>query len=513
MADVRSHPAGTVTPLPAESRRDWIAVGAALDSEKAVEYTGDDNRTYGAFTWFWVRALQSCRPTDTWQMVHEKTRALMRSAEVVQTPSLEGDIRTKIFGGKLEEIPRNFTVTGLLSSGEVILNAGIFSGISANSEFRLADADGKPSGAVLVVREVDLYTCTTTVSGGVPKAGDTAVLTRWRPNFAPIKIAVQTAMASDAPLASTLKDFFKGDRIPFYELTDSPGESRMVLWVVRPRTNDRGEVLMQKGSGLPESSATADPQVWVMEPSQVSFYNRRENLKAPLNEEGLEVLCSNLERLARLYDLQNMRCPEGSDGGLSLEYKLFVPATETEWSGIPKGERLKLGVSYPHRKWKLNRIVPASGVDVVLQPEERVLAVRASNRSRQTYHIYAVNATPDAMILPFLPRDTYQVSTEVLPGKDSDFEGALILESEQEYVRVLATIKPVNIHILAQSALETNVSETKLATRSGIGNFSSIGTMLFEQLYSVRRDNATPDLNVDDLFSRGNFFLGGQTGQ
>ena len=495
--DNRLYPKNTMSPLPEDAKRVWIAVGAALDSEKAIEHRGDDGLVYGAFTWFWAKALQAGRSTDTWQTVYERTMALMRSAAISQTPMLEGNTWMKVTGGISEEEPGYFSVMEVISSGKVKLNAGILSGISVGSEFQPPNAKENEVNTVLTVQNVEANSCTANVRGDPVTIGDIVTLTKWRPVFERIKIAIQSDFASDEALASTLAGLFENDNLAAYELVDSPAVSRLVLWICRPRVDEKGEVVLRKDSGLPESDEGAIAQVWIMDPSQASLYGGQENLKILLNEEGIAILSRNLVRIAKLYALRNMQFPGDGFENLSVKYKLFVTATDTEWDDIQEGERVELPL--PQKKWKLNRIVTADGTDVWRSPEEQILALLVQNNSRQSYYIYSINATPEANISAFLPPDKRIFNTEVPPGETRDFSdiSVLFLEDNQEYVRVIAAISPINIHVLSQSAFETTArSENNI-----------IEEMLHETIYRTRGNAGSFTISPYDLISKATLFL------
>jgi hypothetical protein len=502
-ADARPNPASGVKPLDANALRSWVAAGAAGVNEKAFEYLGDDKKTkYGAFTWFWVKALESSTGDDTWQMIHDRARALMRGAGLTQNPFLEGENRRQIFGGLVDKIPKKFTVTSV--SPSVRIDVGTFAGVSENSEFQV-EKYGALTDARLTVKKADPYTCEADVLSGSVELGDTVILTKWQPSFTSLKVAIGADYPSDEPLVGKLRDLIAGsDRLAVYELTDSTAESDMLLQVTRPITDADGKIVMEENSGLPKKkTATPEtaPEVWVMAPSQANFYNGRENLKAALDEKGLELLEENLEKLARLHGMYNMRFSKGDDEGLDIQYRLFVPTTEEEWNALSDDARIELGQAPEGKplKWKQSRVVSANDDGIDRLPEEGLLQVRVDNQSDRPYHIYGVNATRDAQITVFLP-SIQETLTQVLPGKKRDFKEILFLNDADEYVRVVATLNPINnIHILDQEAVRV---------RTNKGDLSLVENLLLEQVYrSTRGDPGYAGIAPADLSSTGTSFV------
>jgi hypothetical protein len=514
--DIRPHPA---IGAPVPDNVAWISVAACGVTELAREYRGDDGLIYGAFTWFWVRALQSSASGDTWQMVMDRTIALMRNAGIPQNPVLPDDIQREIFGGSVSEKPKKFTV--IRSYPEVLVNVGTIAGVSENSEFQL-EKEGKLTDVRLIVRKADAFACVASVEGGAAEVGDVAVLTKWQPSFTPLRVAFRADFPSDDGLLKDLQNLFvvSADELAAYEFVDDTSQSNMVLWVTRPKRDAGGNVLLKDARqitdpagnivgeeryGLPESEETEPPRIWVMDPSLNYPYNMQELLKEiPYDETGLNVLAQNLEKLSRLHGLYNMRLPEGDSAELEIVYRLFVPvATAEEWDAVPADARVELtraprGTS---RRWRLNRTVFADALEFGRQPEEGLLSVRAINNSDNvSYHVYGVNATPDAKILPFL-HDPVR-GTEVKPGQTADFTNHLILTGDDEYVRVFATLKPINIQILSQE--EITAARSGLRTRS-LSN--PIEAMLSRQVFPTRGVSASSALDPAEVTSMGTRFL------
>ncbi|MDR2528484.1 MAG: hypothetical protein LBD04_05660 [Synergistaceae bacterium] len=427
----------------------------------------------------------------------------MRDAQIPNNPQLEGDARMRVFGGRVAKVPKEFTVMAIGPTARI--NVGTFAGISEKSEFTVK-SDDKLTNVRLIARNVEPYFCEATVEGGAARVGDTVVLTKWQPSFSALKVALKADLPSDESLLPQLRGLFvSGDEppLPAYELVDAQSESDMVLWITRP---SEGE--MDKTTGLPKSDETREPWVWVMSPDENALYNKQKDLKTPMSEKGLSVLKNNLERLGNLRGLYNIPLPEVGSDGPTIKYKLFAPVADGEWSTLSKDNRLrltgaKLGTPLD---WKLSRVVSADGGDIERQPEERLLSVRVENNTNRPYYIYAVNATPDAKIFPFLPLEEFTTPTLVKPGQSLDFEHHLFFEEEDEYARVFATLDPINIHILTQAAIEKYRGEKKGSLRD---NKNSVEDMLREQIYrgSARGSGGFSGVPPTTLTSTGVRFM------
>ncbi|MCL2011068.1 MAG: TIR domain-containing protein, partial [Synergistaceae bacterium] len=247
-----------------------------------------------------------------------------------------------------------------------------------------------------------------------------------------ISVSVQSGR-SDEFLLPKLTALFEDGALPDFNLVASSSDSRVHLQVIRP-------------------AAEAAPQVWVMDPRDASLFNRQESLKIPLDDDSIEngsldVLRGNLARLAALRALQDMPSAPFRQFDLLVEYRIFAEVSEEEWLTLPEWERKSIG----GQRWKLAVTVSADeDGDVKLAPGERLLEIRAANYSSRPFHIYAINATPDASILPFLPYSNLR-SSEVKPGETRTFsEEGLLLEEKWEYIRVVASENAFDIQGLYQ---------------------------------------------------------------
>ena len=292
----------------------------------------------------------------------------------------------------------------------------------------------------------------------------------WEPPSALISVAVTADHLSDEFLLPKLTALFEDGTLPAYNLVSSSLNSQVHLRVVR------------------SLGVETAPQVWVLDTGAGSLYNQQESLKIPVDDESiangsLEVLRINLMRLAELRALQDMPCVSFSRFNLQVEYKLFAKVSEEEWRTLSAWER----ASGDGVRWKLTRTISADeDGDIRLAPDERLLAIHVANDSSLPFHIYAINATPDASILPFL-LDSNLRTTKVNPGESRTFEDdMLIFEEKWEYIRIIASENVINIRGLQQGGFVTFSDWS--ATRGRI-----------PQVDVVLHENKLP--------SRGTFFL------
>lgn len=452
--DTRPHPEGFLSPLPLSAGRGWVGIGAASVHEKAVEYKSDGNTPHGAFTWFWARSLLQSNAEDSWLTVFNRTKALMRAEQIHQTPQVEGNAAKPLFGGGIAP-ELAFTVMSLYPDGDkAIINIGSLAGITMGSVFRAGPEDAPT--ALLTVYEVNPTDCEATLDSGQVALGDTLSLHTWSaPEFV-LKAYFRADLPDDAPLLSglttkLLKNF------PAVEQIDDPTKANMVVWILRPEKNADGSYVHTQGSFLPMANATAQPEVWVLDPSETSFYGAQDRLRASLTDEGITSLKANLSRLARMRAMLAMPGPVTGKSPVEFSYHIYAPCLEGTFKATPPAERMELSDG---SQWKRSRIVPVNGHELDLQGQEQLILVEAKNTTSATYYVYGINIMENAAISAFLPGSAHQFLTDVPPHQSRFFdESGLLLTDPKEHVRLMASKRQMDVSFLEQTELQRTRSK------------------------------------------------------
>jgi hypothetical protein len=444
--DARPHPLGRQTPLPASTARGWVGIGAASVSQKALEHRDETGKAYGAFTWFWAKSLLQGGPLDTWLTVFTRAEAFLKDAGYAQRPVIEGRAGTRVLAGESSGAAA-FNVTRVADEGNrVVINAGALNGIGPRSVFAAGNA--RNPSALLTVTESRPAECDAHLVSGSVKAGDAVTLKEWSaPDFV-LRFFINPVPGADAQYVGDIRKMLSG--FPVYAEVDHPEKADMLFWVLRPQKNKGGGYMPAPSSELPQTDSSAAPEVWVTSPGETMLEGGK-NLRASLTREGLDTLRVNLERFARKHALLNMPAPDAGNAPILFTYHIYAPCGEPEWPGLPENSRKDL---HEHGKWKLTRTVPAEGQDYALHDKEKLIFVEARNQTQQEYYVYGLNITGNASVTSFLPPSSFIMDTKVPPMQSVLFtESALLLEEFEEYVRLMASLTPVDVGRLEQAAM------------------------------------------------------------
>jgi hypothetical protein len=489
--DARPHPRGLL-PVPASGApRGWVGIGAAGVEEKAREYKAN-GKDYGAYTWFWAKALEQSRPTDTWMVVFNRTKAFLRDAQVPQTPQLEGNARRRLFADGEGGAENVFMVTSVYADGKkVLVNIGSLAGITPGSVLR-AGAEDKPD-ALLTVVTSNPTDCEAEVTQGTVATGDTVVLQTWAAEAFTLRAYLRTDRAEDAGLLDAVKKAYfppepangaarpvagTSAKLQALKLVDKPDEADMVLWVLRPGKDTLGNFVRAPGAFLPESDPKAAPELWVVDPGETGFFGGRESLRAPLTDKGLSALAENLGRMLRMRAVLDMPMPVAGEAPVNFTCRVYIPCPENEWDTIAPADRADFTAA-GYGKWKFGRTLPVDGQDMNLSEQERCLIVEAENTTSEPYYVYGINITENAAITSFLPDTSRMIVTDVPPkGKRIFRDTALILTDPVEYVRFMAVKRQFDISLLEQEELQVTRSK-------GTGN--PVENLLQGQLFPASR--------------------------
>ncbi|MDR3155224.1 MAG: caspase family protein [Deltaproteobacteria bacterium] len=470
--DGRVNPDAFLEPPPdAGSLGSLISISAAGMTEKAVEYSGAGNgKNYGAFTWAWAQALQAARPPDTWSHVLDRTRAYLnerkqgaRHPVFEETSPFPRPSPRQVFadgkGGS-----RAFTVLQTLGPSEsggkkrAIVNAGILAGVTPGTVFVKGDPKA-PAARLTVARSSELQSMCEVTEGEAAR-GDDVELFSWAPGGMSIKVRYRADLPGDEGLLPQARAIFEG--MTMVEEASDPAEADVAVWILRPPAQAAaapsdgsapadGASPPQPAPFLPPSDPAAPPEIWLVSAAEDSFLWGFERLRAPLEGDGPDRLRANFIQAAQAHNLMTLPSPPGRGPEVLVSYLIMFPADQAEWQAAPKEARFPQEDTMEGRYWTLSREVAADSPSVMPQDGENLVVVKAENRSRLEYCVYALNVNPAAQIVPFVPALDTRTSTEVPAGATRVFhESALLLEHPAEYVRVIVTQIPFAVTMMAQ---------------------------------------------------------------
>jgi hypothetical protein len=439
---------------------DWISIGTSDLFYDAPE-VAIGGVPHGYFTWYWAKSLGNLRPGDTWRDVFNRTQAYLYNdgRKKPKFPVIMGLYdRLVVEGDKANELS-SFAVLNTFKDGDidsVVINSGLFAGIEIGTEFYLGDPS-QEAYARMQVYYVEPTKCKAHVTQGKVELGDKLRLTSWLPPRFKVRVFYKAERKKDEELLGLAKDAFSS--LDFVEEVKEQMSADMVALIIRPPIAASDDVNLV----TVEANAQADPQLWLLDPLELSFFWDQELLRSPLDEESLASLVENFQKASKAKAMLDLATPPGELPLVLVTYKLFAPTTREEFDRLP--ESLRFEKENDKKTYKLISTADSSEIDVSLGKDATIVVLDVENQDSVSYFVYGINITNNGAITTFLPSKRHQTINQVAQGQKKYFEkDALIFTEPQEYVRLFILPKSdINIDDLNQTPLEDlSASSAKL---------------------------------------------------
>ena len=456
--DFRAHPLGGGVPIPFLTG--GVRVSACRDSEKANEYNANGD-IHGLFTWFWCRSLQEARPGDAWHDIHRRTAAHVSQWRSDQHPQIEGDRRQTVFGGGLMARPRTAAVTYASYNGkEAKIDEGSLLGATPGSVYRLFEpVDAKAASTTFTIVQTEPARSRGTVEGRL-RVGDQVVLDRYNPDGAPARILVRADLETDAPLARKLASAV--EKRPIFAVSTDQRQSDFILHIARPKKENGCHVYAGKGQSLPKSFPDQPPQCWILRPDEHLFHPDL-TIDLTATDQGVPTVCRSLEKIVQAGNLIALTSALGRASPVKLTASIWeIAPPDSSW-----------GLEAEGKKWRNISTAPARGMAAHDLKVDQLLTFSIQNNADVPYFTYLVNIAPDGRIIPFYPTPFQsREHGRIGPGQTRDIRDVTLYMDQpgREYVRLIASRKPIDIHALGQSGYRK--------TRGRRGNMTELDILL-----------------------------------
>lgn len=424
-----------------------VRIGAARDVESAIE-TQIGGKSYGVFSWYWVEALNLVKPGETWDDVFRRVDTLVTTVPgVSQRPQMEGHGEVTVLGGQVAGLKATVPVSAVdAKSRGVQIGAGLVSGVTAGSRYRLATATEPPKDDQLPAIEItraEPFTGEAKLLRGELKVGDLLVETEHAYPFQPIRLRVEGDFAErrDKALIQRLSRMI-GELKGFQPAKDR-ADADWILYVLRPERNGTEYVYASEAQTLPKSAPQQPPEVWVISPQEKLLHER---MRIPLKsaDTGIAALQENLAKFARVQQLKQL----ASNGGLNLTVKAVLL-----WSDPTCIDCLKLngpdGRPQPYRKQ--GNVSLDSLTDRPPQLGNVISFTVKNNDPTRAYYLYFLDLTPEGGITAIFPTpQMIQEQARIEPGQERDLSretGLLLNAPGTELVKLIATREPIDVRL------------------------------------------------------------------
>ncbi|MDM8555825.1 caspase family protein [Desulfococcaceae bacterium HSG7] len=464
--DIRPHPLGTA--FPGEMSPGGLRVSACRDDEMTIEIT-KYGKTYGIFTWFWAQALEEARPGETWGDLHKRASARLHIERARQHPQLEGNHDRLVFGGIFKNHPHTMTVLHESSDGKTaIVDVGSLLGLTVGSVLRkYTPGSDTDNPTTLKITSTKPLRSTGQVAGAL-KVGDQMMVDSLQYNTDPLKVLIRADLAEDRGLKVALAA--KVGQLPGFTIENDQTGSAFVLQILRPRRDAQNNyVFKNKHDSLPGSFPALPPECWILTPDE-KLYPQELKIKLDNKDKGIRQIAENLNRIVRMQRILTLNTPPKQKKPIAMQITVWREAADNF-----KGETIEI----ESKCKKYRKVKTVAGDDNKTHPAQKgdLLTFNISNRSDQVYYLYLVNITSGGAVMPFFPKKLESIEQGRI-GAETVCEYTkfrhLTLTEPVEYIRLIATHKPIDIYILEQEGFKRraamgalNPLERLLSARAG----------------------------------------------
>jgi len=482
--DDRQHPRANM-PYRSLEKHYGIRVGAARDHQSAYEDEFFDNdKTYGVFTWYWIKALEQARKGETWNDVFKRASAQVTAwRHQVQVPQMEGERSRKVLGEGFN--PRAPTVTVISASDkEVHIQAGHTVGVTRGSVYQLyrphatdSETEDLPRLTITRVKAFESY--------GQPtkrfKSGDLVEEISHAHHYARVKVylAVDYPDGQDKPLLQAIKKAFQPrsdgtQPLPAYTLTEDSSEADLRLHLLRPQRQN-GQFIPSRKDSLPKSFENKPPLLWVLTPEQRLLH---EKLQISFSDptKGIKLLQKNLNKLARVREIETLE----SYSSFPVEVKAYLLHKHSVDNECPKKMKCE---DLPNNLGRYYKTGPYLLSKVKKLKEGNIITFTLRNTSHRGYYCYLINIAPDGAVYVLFPAPYERTEYAFLPaGQTLNLleEAGLMGElTGKEIIKFITSRQPIDVSLLEAKGF--------VGHGGAKGNYNPLEQLLVNAMYGLRK--------------------------
>ncbi|MCP4397677.1 MAG: caspase family protein [bacterium] len=323
-SDTRSHPLGKNSYVQA-AKHPGVRVGAARDRESAIEIPIEDDRYYGLFTWYWVRALQQARDGESWNDLFKRVYTQVTAGRgEVQHPQLWGERSLQIVSGGFTPIKATIPVTKV-NDNMVAIGAGYLSGVTIGSTYHL-DAPGNPNPPTLTIEKIKTSKSLGKAEGHFKK-GDLVLEESHVYGLSPIRVYLDAddPEGANKPLLQAIRSVFDTPALPAYTFSGNPQQAELHLYLLRPR-QENDQYIHEANDVLPKSFPEQPLELWILTPEHRLLNEKLRIQFSELSPEpGLQVLQKSLKKFARTREIKALGSSCGSTLQIEAEAHILTP--------------------------------------------------------------------------------------------------------------------------------------------------------------------------------------------
>ncbi|MCP4396614.1 MAG: hypothetical protein GY801_04825 [bacterium] len=479
-SDTRSHPLGKHSYIQAATHI-GVRVGAARDRESAIEFPPRDDRYYGLFTWYWVRALQHARDGESWNDLFKRVYTRVTSGRGdVQRPQLWGERGLQVVVGGFKQIEATVPIADA-DDEMVTIGAGYLSGVTVGSVYRLEDPDN-PNPPTLTIEKVKTFESLGRAEGQFEQ-GDLVIEKSHAYAFSPIKVYLNADApeGADKPLLQAIRSVFQASpnetpALPAYTLTDIPQQAEIHLYLLHPK-QENGRYIREANDVLPKLFPEQSPELWILTPEHRLL---NEKLRIRFNElnpeRGMQVLQKNLKKFARIRELKALSASRGSTLQIEAEAYLLIPVDSCQAKPDCRFLSDDLGlyqITGPH---------PLQEIEERTFSKKEILTFTLHNRSDWDYYYYLIDIAPNGAIEVIFPHPDAEPDHALVKAgeirKLINDVGLMMEISGEESIKFIVSRQPFDASLLEKQGYKTRGGKK--------GKYNPLEQLLVNAMYGQR---------------------------
>ncbi|WP_071192219.1 caspase family protein [Trichormus sp. NMC-1] len=325
-----------------------IAIAACRSHQTAKEYTGENGKRRGVFSYFLTQALQRNNSSLSYADLVQDINALITGKVNEQSPQIEAppeDLRQSFLAGAVGERANYFTLTyDSETYHSWVINAGVLHGIRQTSEGETLLAVFQQGSTPEELRQISNAICRANVTqvltevSKVELSGDNTNLSEEVPYW---------AVVTDVPLPK-LKVYFQGDEAGIELarqalLTTDPNKPSLFVREVESSQDTNYYLEATNGQYWIRQVADQCPLVaQVPEIPDTQGYTRQ----------NANIIIKRLEHIARWTNILELKTPPTSQiKAGDVEMEVIVTSGDKEYSSKQETSELRGEYTFKNNKW------------------------------------------------------------------------------------------------------------------------------------------------------------------
>ncbi len=423
-----------------------IRIGSSGDTENAYEFRQGD-KSYGRFTWHWVKSLKMIKPGETWGDIFHRTEALMREetmtgfSRILQQPQIASLHRhhqnSVVLGGEIPENLNRIIVTAIDDNNKVRLNSGQINNVTKGSIYTIKHTSGESSE--VEITHVEVFSSEAKIVKGAVQAGDTLIESHRAYSFDPIPVVIEgDALVGQDQIKTISQKIAEKLGLQEYKIVKERQNEGLIIRLFKPQQRDGEYVKEASNATLPKSHPGSDLQAWVLNMQEDVLDDvMHVNLATDL-EQGIDKLATNMGIYIDLLDLKKLN---NSPPDIQIKVHQLIK-DDTCAEGNQANSCFRLDGMF--RITKTTNLAQINGQQL---PQGSVIGFSVENNTHSPYYVYLLSMSlRDGGFVQFPHNHRHSEYALIKPNESKLIEGGALAfpNAGQEIVKVIMSLKSLD---------------------------------------------------------------------